>query len=119
MSIQKIGSSPDYKAGLPAVSVAASEQPQKRQAPAAEAKPAETTEASAEQIQSAINKIQQSVPLAQQNMQFSVDDETGKTVVSITDKDSGELIRQVPSEELMEIAKNIGRMQGLLVNNQA
>lgn len=55
---------------------------------------------------------------ASSNLQFSVDDETGDTIVRVTDKQTGELIRQIPSEELVELAKALDRMQGMLLRQQ-
>ena len=42
-----------------------------------------------------------------------------QTVVRVIDKQTGEVIRQMPSKELLEIAKSLDRLQGLLVRNSA
>ena len=52
-------------------------------------------------------------------LDFSVDDETGKTIVRVIDKQTGTLIRQMPSREMLEIAKALDRLQGLLISNSA
>jgi flagellar protein FlaG len=53
------------------------------------------------------------------NMQFSKDSETGKTVFQIVDTETKKVIRQVPSEEIIEISKSIDKMQGFLLNQKA
>ncbi len=52
------------------------------------------------------------------NLRFSVDEDTGKTVVRVVDTDTGEIIRQVPSEEVLAISRSIDRLQGLLFHQQ-
>lgn len=53
------------------------------------------------------------------NLNFSIDDSTGKTIVRITDGETGDLIRQIPTEEMLEIAKSLDKMQGLLLRQKA
>lgn len=44
---------------------------------------------------------------AGRELSFSVDDTTGIVVVAVRDPNSGELIRQMPSEEALRIASNL------------
>ena len=53
------------------------------------------------------------------NLAFEIDDDTGRTIIKITEASTGELIRQIPSEEMLEIAKALDRLQGLLVKQKA
>jgi flagellar protein FlaG len=53
---------------------------------------------------------------ASPSMRIHVDQDTGKTVVSLVNPDSGQVLRQMPSAEALEVAKAIGRYQGLFVN---
>ena len=50
------------------------------------------------------------------NLRFHVDEDTGKTIVSVVDPASGEVLRQIPNEEALAMAKAIGREQGALVD---
>ena len=47
---------------------------------------------------------------------FSVDNESGQFVVSITDSNTGKVVRQIPSEESLEFARNAEKGVGILVN---
>jgi flagellar protein FlaG len=49
-------------------------------------------------------------------MRFHVDQDTGKTVVALVDPESGEVLRQMPTAEALEVAKAIGKFQGMFVN---
>jgi flagellar protein FlaG len=69
----------------------------------------------ADQAQKAAQeKAQQQVPSGP-SLRFSVDQDTGKTVVALLDQE-GQVLRQMPSEEALEVAKAIGRFQGMFVD---
>lgn len=96
------------------VSVAA----ESRLVPAAAVAPA--PEPSRNQVQAAMESVKKMVDSTSSNsLQFSIDDDTGKTLVRVTDIKTGELIRQIPSKELVEIAKSLDRLQGLLLRQKA
>jgi len=73
-----------------------------------------------EQVQKAVESLKQLVESkAPNSLQFSIDDTTGKTIVRITDAKTGEMIRQIPSEELLAIAGWLDKMHGMLVQQEA
>jgi flagellar protein FlaG len=75
---------------------------------------------SQEQVQKAVESMKQMVETAAPNsLAFSIDDSTGKTIVRISDAQTGEMIRQIPSEELLAIARSLDRMQGMLLRQEA
>ena len=92
---------------------------------AAQAKPAQeasVTTSSAEQkqqLEAAVKAVAQFAKPMAGNLEFSLDDETGKTVVKVVDATTNELIRQIPSEEMLEIARALDRLQGILVRQKA
>lgn len=51
-------------------------------------------------------------------LQFSVHEDTGQTVVRVVDKDSGKLIRQIPPQELLDLAAKLEDMMGILFDKQ-
>lgn len=94
----------------PAADLVAQAQPQQAQPKATDG------QASVEQ---ALKEIQDKIQPQANNLQFSVDNSTGKTIVRVVDSSTGDTIRQIPSEEVLAIAKDIDRMQGLLLKEQA
>jgi flagellar protein FlaG len=65
-------------------------------------------------------ELQRRVGGADAQIQFSVDESTGISVVKVTDRTTHEVIRQIPSEEVLQIAKNVDHYkEGLLVNSKA
>jgi flagellar protein FlaG len=75
---------------------------------------------SPEQLKEAAANISQAMQQSNQNLEFefSMDTDTKKTVVKVTDRQTGELVRQIPSEETVAIARSIDRFQRSLLLNQ-
>jgi flagellar protein FlaG len=53
------------------------------------------------------------------SVSFELDGETGKPIVRIVDPDSGKVIRQLPTQETLEIARALGRIEGLMIRVKA
>lgn len=70
-------------------------------------------------VREAVKEIAAAVAPVARNLQFSVDKETGKTIVRVVDSATNEVIRQIPGEEVLAIAQAIDRMQGLLFKQKA
>ena len=47
-------------------------------------------------------------------LRFDVDDSTGQVVVKVVDRNSLEVLRQVPSEELLEVSTRVSELRALL-----
>jgi len=78
---------------------------------------------SKEQVQQAIQTVQAMVQAQASNLQFSLDKETGKTIVTVVDTSTQKVIRQIPSKEMIAIAHAIDQMSskssGLMLNQTA
>ncbi|WFP48588.1 flagellar protein FlaG [Methylomonas sp. EFPC3] len=48
----------------------------------------------------------------QRNLQFKIDSDTKEVVVKIVDSESGELVRQIPSEEMLAFIKRMQELEG-------
>jgi flagellar protein FlaG len=51
-------------------------------------------------------------------VQFEFDKEANTMVTKVMDVESGEVIRQMPSEEVVRFSKALGKLQGLLVSQK-
>ncbi len=74
---------------------------------------------SEEQIKQAVQKIQGAVDNLAHNLRFSIDEDTGKTIIKVVDTHTDEVIRQFPTEQAIEIARTLDKVQGLLFNDKA
>jgi len=79
----------------------------------------ETSAPSREVVAKAAQQIQSFVQSMGRNLNFSVDSTTGYHVVRVTNPDTGEIIRQLPSEELLRIAQSFAQINSALVNQKA
>lgn len=74
--------------------------------------------ASREDIEAAVGNIQEFVQSVRRNINFSLDDSTERVVVKVTDALSGEVIRQIPSEEALKLAESLSEARSLLFTAQ-
>ena len=74
---------------------------------------------SAGELQKALEEVEKAVAPMAQSLQFSLDKDSGKTVVKVMDTDTNEVIRQIPSEEVLAISKAVDKLKGLLIKQQA
>ncbi|WP_341645466.1 flagellar protein FlaG [Thauera sp. SDU_THAU2] len=73
----------------------------------------------AQQIAQAVEEMRSAISPVAQNLQFSIDQDIGRTIVKVVDASTDEVIRQIPSEEIVAIAKAMDKLQGLLIKQQA
>lgn len=74
---------------------------------------------SSEQLNQAVKQIQDVITKSANSLQFSIDEDLGVSIVKVVDTESKKVIRQIPSEEVLKIAKALDTLQGLLVKQQA
>ena len=75
--------------------------------------------ASDDDVSHALKSINQAMKDRSQDLEFSIDDDSDRTIVKVVDKSTQEVIRQMPTEEALEIAKALDRLQSLLVKQSA
>lgn len=93
----------------------APELPQTAVKPAAEQQPP-----SSAQLQSAVESINKVLHQSNKNLEFTVDSESKDPVVKLVDSETGDVIRQYPTEEALSIARTIDDFQlGLLIKQEA
>jgi len=57
------------------------------------------------EIDDAVNEINSHFQASHREIQFAVDDGSGRTVIKVMDMDTKEMIRQIPSEEVLKFAR--------------
>ena len=72
-----------------------------------------------QQLDQAVKAVSDFVKLSNKSLLFSVDDATGRSVVKVVDAETKEVVTQIPSEEMMAIAKALDSLKGLLVHQKA
>lgn len=80
-----------------------------------------------DKVEKTVSELNSFVQNIQRGIQFSVHEETGRSVITVTDKETGDEIRKFPSDQLLIIAEHLAeqlavpneRGVGLLVNGKA
>jgi flagellar protein FlaG len=52
-------------------------------------------------------------------LEFTVDDESGRTIITVRNKDTGEVVRQIPSEEVIALARAFAEGGPMLLESEA
>ncbi len=68
----------------------------------------------AEKVRNAVTEIEKFLSSTRRNLEFSTDEESGKIVVKVIASETGELIRQLPSEEALRIANSLSDVNSIL-----
>lgn len=90
-----------------------------RQTPAADT-PSDNANDNVEQnLNDVVDRLNDFVQQTQRDLNFKVDKESGRTVVTVIDSVTDEVIRQIPSKEALERLQHLEDIQGLLLRDQA
>ena len=70
------------------------------------------------ELEAKIVELNEAMVSRNQAVMFSTDAATGKDVVRVSNRNTGELIRQMPSVEALKAMQNIDQMMGLIFNKK-
>jgi len=74
-------------------------------------------------LEQALQDLNGYVQNVQRSLQFDVDDTSGHTIIRVVDSETAEVIRQIPSEEVLTLARHLKSMgegeQGLFLKEKA
>jgi len=76
----------------------------------------ESGQASSQQLQDAAENMNKHVQSLKRDLYFSVDEDTGETVIKVVDSESQKTIRTIPSEEFVSVSQQLNNTVGLLLN---
>jgi flagellar protein FlaG len=67
-----------------------------------------------EQLKEAVDRMNEHMRKNNYNLAFSVDKDSSKVVVKVTNLETGDVVRQIPNEAALRVAHNIEDFRGLL-----
>jgi len=68
-----------------------------------------------EQVQATVARLQEALRHVESRVELSVDEDINQVIFRVVDKESGDLIRQIPSEKVVELARLFSEHSGLFV----
>ena len=74
---------------------------------------------SPEQVTQALKSINKTLQSLSQGLEFTIDEDSQRTIVKVVDRETKDVIRQMPSKEALEIAKALDQVSGLLIRQKA
>ncbi len=81
--------------------------------------PQAAAQATAAEVRAAVANANRNLQSFTQALEFEVDHDTDTVVVRLVDTQDGSVLRQVPSQEMLAIARALDRMQTALVRSKA
>jgi flagellar protein FlaG len=70
-------------------------------------------------LRSAVGMLNEQMAANKQGLGFSFDQAINGTVIKVTNTHTGEVVRQIPTEDVLRMAHKIDDMKGLLYNKVA
>lgn len=74
------------------------------------------TDTSLQDINQVVEELNHKVQNIRRELHFAVDDESGYTIITVVDSESEEVIRQIPSEEVVALSRHLEQHAGLLMD---
>lgn len=71
------------------------------------------------ELEEAVERINRSVQAKSQSLEFSIDNDSKRTIVKVIDQSTKEVLRQIPTPEALQIAKSLDSGKGLLISQEA
>ena len=90
-----------------------------QQAAAAAPQAPATAQNHPEHFAQAVKTINATLKNLNQNVEFTIDEDSQRTVVKVIDQETKQVLRQMPSQEALDIASALDRLQGLLIRQEA
>ncbi|MEF9673091.1 flagellar protein FlaG [Pseudomonas sp. MWU13-2100] len=74
---------------------------------------------SSDRLKKAVQDIEKFVQSIKRNLEFSIDEHSGQVVVKVIASDSGQVVRQIPSEEALKLADSLSSASNVLFDAKA
>ena len=71
------------------------------------------------ELQKAVSQLTDTMRNLKRSLEFSIDEASGRTVVTVIDKETNEVIRQIPEKDLLALTSRLEKAAGLLLNEEA
>jgi len=66
-------------------------------------------------IKEAIEILNETLASKDRSIRFRVDETIDRSIITVVDEKTGEVVRQLPSEEMLQVAHNIENLKGILI----
>lgn len=74
----------------------------------------ENTQLTVQEVSETVEALNSVMQQMERGISFQVDDQSGRQVIQVIDRDSGDVIKQMPSEDLLKLINHMQEMQNIL-----
>lgn len=71
------------------------------------------------QVEAAVKSANRHMQMASRGVEFSIDEGSGRSIVRLLDGATKQVLLQFPSEEMLNIARSLEQLEGLLLHQSA
>lgn len=75
----------------------------------------EIRDESKEELARAVAKLNDYIQTVQRDLKFTLDEESGRSVITVLDRNSNEVIRQIPEDITLDLARKLNNEEPLLL----
>ena len=79
----------------------------------------ETPQLTVQEMEETVQAMNEMMKSLSRGLNFQVDDDNGRTIIKVIDRETQDLIKQFPSEELVKLITSMQNMQNILFDDQA
>ncbi|MEW6445837.1 MAG: flagellar protein FlaG [Pseudomonadota bacterium] len=76
-----------------------------------------------EEIQQAVDDVKELIQTVRRDLNLNIDEDSGRLVIKVIDRDSEEVVRQIPSEEILSFIQKLSKLiesrEGVLIQEKA
>jgi len=70
-----------------------------------------------DQVEAAVKRLNDHVQTIQRGLRFDYDETTAQTIIKVVDSSTNEVIRQIPDEVALELARSLGESSSMSLLN--
>jgi len=82
-------------------------------------KPSPAEEPASVSIEEALAEVRDAARELSRELDFRIDEDTGRTIITVLNSETGEVVRQIPSEEILRIATRVSAGGPILLDSTA
>ena len=71
-----------------------------------------------EELIKVVDKLNKTTEIYNKGLRFKVHDETDRLIVQVVDEKSGDVIKQIPPEDILDLEASIEEMVGLIIDKK-
>lgn len=79
----------------------------------------EQAEPSRQELEQAVKRANELIKVNSADLEFQMDPDLKRPIVKVIDRETQTVLRQIPSVEMLEVARAMEKMQGVLVSEKA